>query len=132
MVIADGNGLPLSLFVSSASRAEITLLESTIAHRFLKCKLRRLIGDAAYDSDKHDKRLRRAGIELIAPNRPNRINFSQDRRKLRRYKRRWLIERLNAWLQNFRRIVVRYERSSQNFLAFLQFAAAAILARQLQ
>jgi len=34
---------------------------------------------------------------------------------LRRYRRRWKIERLFAWLQNFRRLVVRYERYAENF-----------------
>ena len=38
-------------------------------------------------------------------------------RPLRRYRRRWKIERLFAWFQNFRRLVVRYERYAENFLA---------------
>ena len=63
----------------------------------------------AYDSDALDQTLAACGIELIAPNRPNRIHLTQDRRPLRRYKRRWKIERLFAWLQNYRRLVTRYE-----------------------
>ena len=48
-----------------------------------------------------DQRLERDyGIELIAPNRENRSQ-TQDERKLRRYKRRWCVERLFAWLQWF-------------------------------
>ena len=68
-----------------------------------------LVGDNGYDSDKLDSELRRYGIELIAPHRMNRKNTTQDLRRLRRYRRRWKIERLFAWLQNFRRLVVRYE-----------------------
>ncbi len=46
----------------------------------------------------------RRGIELIAPHRSNRKKpATQDGRALRRYKRRWIIERTNAWLGNFRR-----------------------------
>ena len=42
---------------------------------------------------------------MIAPHRKNRKKKkTQDGRKLRRYKRRWKIERLFAWLQNFRRL----------------------------
>jgi IS4 transposase len=54
---------------------------------------------------------------------------TQDGRKLRRYKRRWKVERLFAWLQNFRRLVVRYERHADNFLAFLLLACSIILLR---
>jgi len=49
---------------------------------------------------------------------------------LRRYKRRWKIERSNAWLQNFRRIVTRYERRTENYLAFVQLARVSILLRR--
>ncbi|MCW5206348.1 transposase, partial [Desulfobulbus sp. F5] len=41
----------------------------------------------------------------------------------------WKVERLFAWLQNFRRLVVRYERHLGNFLAFLQLACSVILLR---
>jgi hypothetical protein len=50
-----------------------------------------------------DADLRQYGIELIAPHRCNRRNKTQDLRRMRRYRRRWKIERLFAWLQNFRR-----------------------------
>lgn len=92
---------------------------------------RNLIGDNAYDSDKLDEELRRYGIELIAPHRSNRRNRTQDLRRLRRYRRRWRIERLFAWLQNFRRLVVRYERYAENFLGMLHLACCLILLRHL-
>jgi hypothetical protein len=50
------------------------------------------------DADRLDEQFQRDyDIELIAPNRENRSK-TQDRRKLRRYKRRWRVERLFAWL----------------------------------
>ncbi len=45
--------------------------------------------------------------------------------------RRWKIERLFAWLQNFRRLVVRYERYAENFLGMLQLGCCIILLRYL-
>jgi hypothetical protein len=46
-----------------------------------------------------DAELAQLGIELIAPHRRNRKKpKTQDGRPLRRYKRRWKIERLFAWL----------------------------------
>lgn len=72
------------------------------------------------------------GINLIAPHKSNRVKEpTQDGRILRRYQRRWKVERLNAWLQNFRRLVTRFEHKPANFLGFLQFACALILSRYL-
>jgi transposase len=72
------------------------------------------------------------GIEMIAPHRNNRKKGkTQDGRKLRRYKRRWKIERPFAWLGNFRRLVVRYERRAENYLGFVRLGCIVILLRYL-
>jgi transposase len=103
-------------------------VEETIAQRFTKQNPELLIGDKAYDSDKLDKELLKANISLIAPHKINRKRKrTQDGRQLRRYSRRWKVERLNAWLQNFRKIVVRYEYKARNFLGFIQLACIMIL-----
>ena len=89
-----------------------------------------MIGDAAYDSDPLDQRLRQKyRIRLIAPHKSNRQRKStQDGRELRRYCRRWKIERLFAWLHNFRRLVSRWEYHEANFLGLLQLGCLVILA----
>jgi len=56
---------------------------------------------------------------------------TQDGRELRRYCRRWKIERLFAWLHNFRRLVNRWEYHEANFLAMLQLGCLVILLRHL-
>ena len=90
----------------------------------------RIIGDKAYDSDKLDEQLlRERNVELIAPNKSNRIVKTQDGRPLRRYKRRWKVERLFAWLQNFRRLVTRYEYKAEHFLGFIHLGCIVILLR---
>jgi transposase len=97
----------------------------------LKEKPERLIGDKAYDSDPLEDSLLERGMERIAPHRKNRKKEkTQDGRKLRRYRRRWKIERLFAWLQNFRRLVVRYEYKDQNFLGMAQLGCIVILLRK--
>lgn len=100
----------------------------------LTCKPpERLVGDRAYDSDPLDARLAERGIEMIAPHRKNRKKPKpQDGRKLRRYKRRWKIERLFAWLQNFRRIRTRDERHVTNYEGMVQIGCVIILLRQLE
>ena len=64
-----------------------------------------MIADRAYDSDPLRARLAARGIELIAPHRWNRSKpCTQDGRTLRRYRRRWKIERTFAWLGNYRQV----------------------------
>lgn len=130
MAITDANGLPIAVHVASASPHEVTLVHDTLDATFGFDFPERLIGDRAYDSDGLDAELRALGIEMIAPNRRNRSK-TQDGRPLRRYKRRWRIERLFAWFHNFRRLVTRWERYSSNFLGMVQLGAIVILLRQL-
>jgi transposase len=131
MAVADRNGLPVSVCVESATPHEVTLATSTLLQMVVPDAPQNLIGDNAYDSDRLDAELSFYGIQLIAPHRRNRKNPTQDRRRLKRYRRRWKIERLFAWLQNFRRIVVRYERHAENFLGMLHLASSLILLRYL-
>ncbi len=71
-----------------------------------------MIDDKAYESDPLPERLRQRGIELICPRKRDRVRpATQDGRALRRYQRRWIVERSDARLGNFRRLVVRYDRS---------------------
>src|SRR5262245_13816121 len=132
MAVADGSGLPLALSAFSASPHEVTLVESTLDDLLVDETPQRLIGDKAYDYDPLDVRLlEERDIELIAPHKCNRKKpKTQDGRKLRRYKRRWKFERLFAWLANFRRLVVRYERYAPNFLGFVHLGCILLLLRQ--
>jgi transposase len=133
MAISDGHGLPLAVHVASASPHETKLVEATLEERFFADLPERLIGDRAYDSDRLDERLmQHYGIEMIAPHTSTRTRtLTQDGRMLRRYRRRWKVERLFAWLPNYRRIVVRWERYPEYFLAMLHLASAIILLRHL-
>jgi transposase len=131
MAVADAFGLPVAVHVASASPHEVTLVEQTLDAGFINEVPARVIGDKAYDSDGLDETLREDwGIEMIAPHRRGRKRVkTQDGRPMRRYRRRWKIERLFAWLQNFRRLVVRYEFHTENFLAFVQLGCIVILLR---
>ncbi len=130
MAIADALGLPIAVGIASASPHEVTLVEETLDNAFVADTIHRLIGDKAYDSNGLDERLlEERGIELIAPNLSSRKRQSQDGRPLRRYRRRWKMERLFAWLHNYRRIVIRYDRHAENFLGFVHLACICILFR---
>ena len=136
MVLADGAGTPLGEGVEKAPSSEVTLLEPTLDTVWVKRrrgrrrrphKPQRLIADRGYDSNAVRRLLVKRGIEPIIPKRRNNgVATHQDGRKLRRYKRRWIIERTNPWLQNFRRLAVRYEHSVKNFEAFVHMACALV------
>ncbi len=131
MAVADGAGLPLAIHATSASPHEVTLVLDTLKERFLRQPSARLIGDRAYDSDPLDTTLAKQGVELIAPHKFNRIKpTTQDGCVLRRYTRRWKIERLFAWLQNYRRLLVRHDYYLENFLGFAYLACTLILMKR--
>src|ERR1700730_11901267 len=127
MAVADRHGLPVSVCVESATPHEVRLATSTLVRMIIPEAPQNLIGDNASDSDKSDVELRQYGIELIASHRCNRRNTTQDLRRMRRYRRGWKVERLFAWLQKFRRLVVRYERYAENFLGMLHLGCCMIL-----
>ena len=131
MAICDGHGLPLAVHVASASPYEPHLVPATLEARFVEDLPPRLIGDRGYDSDVLDQQLLHDfGIEMIAAHRRGRRR-TQDGRALRRPKRRWGVERLFAWLHNFRRIVTRWEYHVDNYLGFVKLGCARILLRYL-
>jgi transposase len=127
MAITDAGGVVLSVSVQSASPHEVTLVEKTLDDRFVEELPEKLIGDRAYDSDPLDERLAQMGVEMIAPHKMGRVKAkTQDGRKVRRYKRRWKVERFFAWLYNYRRCTVRYEYKDQNFKAVVLLACMMI------
>ena len=131
MAIVDRHGLPLSVSTHAANHHEVRLVQLCFDFYMIEAKPENLIGDRAYDSDPLDEELRQDGIEMIAPHRSNRRKPpTQDRRRLSRYKRRWLVERFFAWIQWQRRILVRWEYHPQNFLGFVQLACLIILFRR--
>ena len=130
MAIVDRHGLPLAVSTHAANHHEVTLVQLSFDFYMIEAKPDNLIGDKAYDSDQLDEELREQGIEMIAPHRSNRKKRTQDRRRLRRYERRWLVERFFAWIQWQRRLLVRWEYYAENFLGFVQLATIGILLRQ--
>ena len=77
------------------------------------------------------ERLKKRGIELIVPYRSNnKHRRCEDGRKLRRYKRRWIIERTNTWFGQFRRLPVRHEHLLSTYRAFFYLTCFWITLRR--
>ena len=111
--------------------AEVTLLEQTLASPPIRGTPERLIADRAYDSKAARRFLKRRGIQPIIPARRNNTQATdQDGRCLRRYRRRWIVERTIGWLGNFRRLTVRYDRLLATYGGFFHLACALLVLRR--
>ena len=136
MVLADGTGTPLGICVGAASPAGVKLLARTLdsvevrrrrGGRRRPHKPERLIADRGYGSDPaRALPVSRDIGPIIRKRKNNRVATRRDGRKLRRYERRWVIERTNPWPRNSRRLVARYERKVKNFEALAHPACALV------
>ena len=138
MVVVDGQGIPLGSQLASASPAEVKLAEGTLQTICVagpgpgrpRSRPLRVIADRGYDSDPLRWRLLQRGIVLLSPHRRKRRRPSlNDGRMMRRYRKRWKVERTFAWLGNFRRLVVRYDRRLDMYRGFFHLACALITLR---
>ena len=110
----------------------MSLVDQTLDEAFTDEIPAKLIADKAFDSEKLSKSLREErNVELISPKRSNSHRRRQDGRALRRYKRRWKVERLFAWLKQLRRIATRWEHKADNYLGFVHLGCIVVLLRQL-
>ena len=97
MAIVDRHSLPLAVSTHTANHHEVPLVQLSFEFYMIEAKPEKLIGDRAYDSDKLDEELREGSVEMISPHRKNRKKpKTQDGRRLRRYERRWMVERFFA------------------------------------
>ena len=139
MVGVDGKGVPLGSTITSASPHEVTLVDGVMAQIKVprngpgrpKTRPKRLIADRAYDSDPLREKLKKRQIDLICPHRKNRKKPKvQDGRKLRRYRRRWIVERTFSWIGNYRRLLVRHENLLSVYKGFFHIACIMITLKQ--
>jgi transposase len=132
MVLVDARGLPVAVDTASATPHESKLVQGLLDFMLTSVTPDRVVGDKAYDSDALDDQLAAQGMDLIAPHRSSRRpeNKTQDGRFLRRYRRRWTVERTIAWLQNYRRLCIRWEKSTKLFQGFLHLSCSLLLLRE--
>ncbi len=131
MLLVEGAGLPLAIDVNIASPAEVTLIEPLLDQAVTPYFRPRLIYDRAAECDPLRERLVARDVELICPHRKGRVRpATQYGRPLRRYRKRWIIERTIGWIQAFRRLVTRYEFYSFLFHSYAKLACPMIVLRR--
>jgi transposase len=138
-VLVIGEGLPVGVQLAAANEGETSLAQPTVeevaklAGDDPTCWPKRIIADKGYDSDELRAAFASVDIQLLAPHRSNRTakTRSNDGRCMRRYRRRWIVERFFAWLNGFRRLIVRHERHSLMYRAFVHVACVLVTMRAL-
>jgi transposase len=136
MLVTEGAGVPVGLHLDSAQKAEVKLAQTTLETVRVqprrgrpRSRPRHLVADKGYDSRSFRQYLRRRGIAHTIPlirrrgrTRPGRPIHADPIR----YASRWIIERTNAWLQNYRKVLVRHERLLSTYRAFVVLACLMI------
>lgn len=109
-VVTDARGLPLGVALAAANTGETDLLVPALRDVPLHIPAGTpVIADRGHDSDPLRDEVEDEGLVPVIPHRRNRTRASRnDGRRLRRYRRRWTIERTNAWLHCYRALAVRW------------------------
>jgi transposase len=127
-ILVDRNGIPLAAATDAANVSETILAEA--AETSLPNSApggSKLIADLGYDSDQFRDEMESRGYHVIVPHRRNRKKASRnDGRSMRRYRRRYIVERTMAWIHSFRRLMTRYEYKVHLYDGFVALAMAFI------
>jgi transposase len=131
VVLSAGNEHDSLHFAAVADKIELKGIKGRLKRR--PCEIN---ADAAFDTEDIRIYLRKRGIKANIP--VNKRNRKQP--KLGRpfrfdkvsYATRAAVERFNAWIESFKRILVRFERLKETFLAFVNLACMMILWRVLK
>ncbi len=132
-LLVDGNGLPLAWRLSGGNRNDILqlipLLDAVPAVAGVAGHPRRkpdmVLADRAYDHEHYLIHLRRRGIKTVVARRKSPHGSGLGRL-------RWVVERTFAWLHNFKRLLVRYDRRAEIHEAFLALGCCLVCFRRLQ
>ena len=127
-LLVDGRGAPLSLIVAGANRHDVKLLGLTLDAIVVKRpkptarRPQNLCVDKGYAGKPAEKEMRDRGYIPHVPQK----GIGQARRRNRRKARRWVVERTHSWMNNYRKLRVRYEKKVANFEGLLHLATALI------
>jgi transposase len=129
-VVVERHGIPLAAETDAAGVSETVLGPAVLAAIPATVSVPwgvPVLADRAYDSDPLRERLDLDGFTLVSPHRKNRTKPpTNDGRVMRRYKRRYVVERTFAWVQSFRRVATRYEYLVDLYDGFVSLACAFI------
>lgn len=132
-VLTDGHGIPIGLAIDGANRADMKLVQATLDSLVATRpdptpdKPQGLCLDKGYDYEVVRSLLVEFGFTAHIRSRGEERQSLAQEAGFRA--RRWVVERCHSWMNRFRRILVRWEKKADHYLAFLHFACALITFR---
>lgn len=138
-MLTDGAGIPLAVVVEGANRHDSKLLVASLEGLVVArpasgeeeacSEQQHLCLDTAYDSEEVRKELEARGYEAHIS--PAYKKKRRERKEARQHSggraRRWVVERTHSWLNRSRRLLVRWEKKTENYLAFIHLACAQLI-----
>jgi transposase len=132
-VLTEAKGVPVGLAVDGANRHDMKLVRATVYSVPVQRPVptaqqpQGLCLDKGYDFDEVRQTVQEFGFTAHIRSR------GEEARAIKReagFKaRRWVVERTHSWMNRFRRILIRWDKSASNYIAFLHFACALIAFR---
>ncbi len=135
-LLTDGNGIPLAVVVDGANRNDDKLLAATLDGIVLarpasgeEESAKHLCLDAGYDSKavREEVELRQGYEAHIRPRDKKKRRDEDEKHHPEAKARRWVVERTHSWLNRSRRLLVRWEKKTENYLAFVHLACAQLI-----
>ena len=135
-LLVDGRGVPLSVHLTGASRHDIKGLPALLGEGMLVERpeptdqaKQHLCLDKAYAAKETDERLRRMKLigHVKQPGEVSEPGVGEPVYPARR----WKVERSISWLNNMRKLRVRWEKKASNYLALWLLAASLITYRRI-
>lgn len=132
-LLTEGHGVPMGLAIEGANRHDMKLVRATIESLVVvrpeptKEFPQGMCLDKGYDYDEVYAILQEFGF--TAHVRPRGEEAKAIKREAGFKARRWVVERAHSWMNRFRRLLVRWDKNPENYLAFLHFACGLIAFR---
>ena len=132
-MLTEGHGVPIGLAVAGANRHDMKLVRETIESLVVERpeptdeQPQGMCLDKGYDYQEVRDTLAEFGFTAHIRSRGEEAKAIKREAGFRA--RRWVVERTHSWMNCFRRILIRWEKKPENYIAFLHFACALIAFR---
>lgn len=132
-VLTEGHGVPIGLAIEGANRHDMKMVRSTIENIMVKRpkpttqKKQNMCLDKGYDYEEVRGILKEFGFTAHIRSRGE--EAKEIKKQAGKRARRWVVERTHSWMNRFRRILIRWDKKPETYIAFLHFACALITFR---
>ena len=132
-LLTEGHGVPIGLTIEGANRHDMKLVRATLERLVVERPAptpeqpQGLCLDAGYDYDEVYAILQEFGFTAHVRSRGDEAKAIQHEAGFKA--RRWVVERAHSWMNRFRRLLIRWDKKPENYLAFLHFACGLIAFR---